>query len=145
MPRPRYHQEMAELKTKPTSASVDEFLDAIPDESRRKDCRSLLTMMRRVTGEEPRLWGNGVVGFGTYHYVYESGREGDWFVTGFSPRKNDLTLYVMAGLENFKPLLARLGKHKTGKSCLYVKKLDDVDSAALEELVTASVTQMRAK
>lgn len=135
---------MAELKTKPTERSVDEFLDAIPDESRRAECRALADLMSRVTGAEAKLWGPSMVGFGSYHYVYDTGREGDWFLTGFAPRKNNLTLYIMAGFDRHEELMGRLGPHTTGKSCLYVKRLADVDATVLEELVTASVTHMRA-
>ncbi|HUP44517.1 MAG TPA: DUF1801 domain-containing protein [Thermoanaerobaculia bacterium] len=130
---------MAELKTKKTTASVDEFLAAIPDESRRHDCLEVVRMMKRATKAEPKMWGAAIVGFGEYHYVYESGREGDWFLTGFSPRKNDLTLYIMAGFEAYDRIMKRLGKHKTGKSCLYIKRLDDVDRDALQELIDESV------
>lgn len=98
--------------------------------------------MQEVTGAEPRLWGSSIVGFGDYHYKYESGREGDWFVTGFSPRKQNLTLYIMAGFDNYDQLLSRLGKYKTGKSCLYINKLDDVDLDVLKELVAQSAAHM---
>jgi hypothetical protein len=101
--------------------------------------------MAEVTGDEPRLWGRGMVGFGTYHYRYESGREGDWFVTGFAPRKNDLTLYIMAGFDRYEALMSRLGKYRTGKSCLYVKRLADVDEAVLRELVEESVGWVRGR
>ncbi|HUP48477.1 MAG TPA: DUF1801 domain-containing protein [Thermoanaerobaculia bacterium] len=133
---------MAELKTKPTESSVEAFLGSIADEARRKDCLAVAAMMKRVTGSQPKMWGNGIVGFGEYHYVYDSGREGDWFLAGFSPRKNDLTLYIMSGFEGSGDLMKRLGKYKTGKSCLYVKKLADIDAAALEELIAASVRQV---
>lgn len=132
---------MAELKTKPTGRSVDAFLESVLPEERRKDCVKLAAMMRRVTGETPRLWGTGIVGFGSYHYKYPTGREGDWFRTGFAPRKNDLTLYVMSGFERHADLMARLGKYKTGKACLYIKRLADVDGAALEELIARSVKE----
>ena len=132
---------MAELKTKPTGRSVDAFLKSVLPEERRKDCVKLAAMMRRVTGETPRLWGTGIVGFGSYHYKYPTGREGDWFRTGFAPRKNDLTLYVMSGFERHADLMARLGKHTTGKACLYIKRLADVDGAALEELIARSVKE----
>jgi hypothetical protein len=135
---------MAELKTKETDASVVAFLERIADEARRQDCTALIPLMRRVTGAEPRMWGATIVGFGSYHYRYQSGREGDWFLTGFSPRKNDLTLYLMAGFEPFPELLARLGRARTGKSCLYVKRLTDLDPAVLEELIRASVAHTRA-
>ena len=132
---------MTELKTKPTGRSVDAFLKSVLPEERRKDCVKLAAMMRRVTGETPRLWGTGIVGFGSYHYKYPTGREGDWFRTGFAPRKNDLTLYVMSGFERHADLMARLGKHTTGKACLYIKRLADVDGAALEELIARSVKE----
>ena len=134
---------MAELKTRPSGASVEAFLQGVADEARREDCRTLLALMRRVTGAEPEMWGPSIIGFGTYHYVYASGREGDWFLTGFSPRKRDLTLYIMAGFSAYDDLLARLGPHKTGKSCLYVKRLGDLDLEVLEALVVASVKHMR--
>lgn len=134
---------MAEMKTRASNASVDDFLRSIPDDARRQDCLRVLEIMKRVTGDEPKLWGAGMVGFGSYHYRYESGREGDWFVTGFSPRKANLTLYIMAGFDRYPELLARLGKFKTGKSCLYVKQLADVDEAVLTELIAASVEHMR--
>jgi hypothetical protein len=134
---------MADMKTRATDASVDGFLHSIPDDARRQDCLRVLEIMKRVTGDEPKLWGTGMVGFGSYHYRYESGREGDWFVTGFSPRKANLTLYIMAGFDRYAELLERLGTFKTGKSCLYVKKLADVDEAVLTELIAASVEHMR--
>jgi hypothetical protein len=134
---------MAEMKTRATDGNVETFLAAVSDEARREDCFRVLEIMKRVTGDEPKLWGAGMVGFGSYHYRYDSGREGDWFVTGFSPRKANLTLYIMAGLDRYTELLERLGKFKTGKSCLYVKKLADVDEAVLTELIAASVENMR--
>jgi hypothetical protein len=130
---------MADMKTRSTDESVDEFLRSIPDDARRRDCRRVLAIMRSVTGEEPKLWGASMVGFGSYHYRYESGREGDWFLTGFSPRKGNLTLYIMAGFDRYGELLSRLGKYKTGKSCLYVKRLADVDETVLRELLRNSV------
>jgi hypothetical protein len=130
---------MAELKTKPSNASVAAFLNAIPDETKRKDCRALVKMMQDATGAKPRMWGTSIVGFGSYHYTYASGREGDWPLTGFSPRKQDLTLYIMEGFARHGALLRRLGKHRTGKSCLYLKKLADVDLSVLETLVRESV------
>jgi hypothetical protein len=130
---------MTEAKTRPTGQSVTEFLEAVTDENRRRDCQALLDMMREVTGSEPRLWGPSIVGFGDYHYRYASGREGDWFLTGFSPRKNDLTVYVMAGLERYAEQLSRLGRHKTGKSCLYIKRLADVDPDVLRAIVADSI------
>jgi hypothetical protein len=133
---------MAELKTHPSDASVEAFLAAVADPARREDCRTLLELMSRATGEPARMWGASMVGFGSYHYRYASGREGDWFLAGFSPRKNDLTVYVMAGFERYPELMTRLGKHKTGKSCLYLRGLADVDLAVLEELVAASAAHV---
>jgi len=134
---------MAELKTKPTSTSVTAFLEGIADEARRTDCMEITALMQKATGSEPKRWGPAIVGFGTYHYRYESGREGDWFLTGFSPRKNDLTLYIMAGFDRYDSIMKRLGKYKTGKSCLYIKKLADIDRDALRELIGASVGHIR--
>lgn len=134
---------MAELKTKKTRESVKDFIDAIPDEQRRKDCRTLVKMMKDATGAQPRMWGPSIVGFGDYHYRYESGREGDWFVAGFSPRKQDLTLYLMSGFEGRQSLMEKLGKHKTGKACLYIKRLSDVDLGVLEKLIHTSVRSGR--
>jgi hypothetical protein len=128
---------MAELKTKPTEASVTAFIDAIEDEDRRKDCRALVELMKAATGASPRMWGESIVGFGEQHLVYATGRELDWFVMGFSPRKNDLTLYVLDGSAKQAALLAKLGKHKTGRSCLYLRRLADVDAAALEKILRA--------
>lgn len=134
---------MAELKTQKTDASVAEFLKSIPDETRRKDCEAVAKMMQKATGAKPRMWGASIVGFGNYHYKYASGREGDWFLAGFSPRKANLTLYIMAGFREYDDLMSRLGKHKTGKSCLYVNTLKDIDMGILEELVKRSVAYMR--
>ena len=133
---------MAEPKTKATKASVAAFLAAIPDEQRRKDCKAVAKLMQEATGEKPVLWGANIVGFGAYRYKYASGREGDWPVAAFSPRKGDLTLYIMPGFEPFADLMARLGKHKTGRSCLYLKRLEDVDLAVLKELIGKSVQAM---
>lgn len=129
---------MGELKTRPTNVSVERFLETIPDPARREDCRALVKLLRRITGLEPRMWGPSMVGFGTYHYKYASGQEGDWFLTGFAPRKGDLTLYITPGLHRYGKLLARLGKHKTGKSCLYLKRLTDANPDVLRELLTAA-------
>lgn len=133
---------MAELKTKPTDESVTAFLNSVSDERKREDCFTLLELMQEVTEAEPTMWGNSIVGFGTYHYKYASGREGDWFLAGFAPRKQNLTLYIMAGFDAYDGLLAQLGKHKTGKSCLYIKRLDDVDMDVLRQLVASSVTHV---
>jgi len=135
---------MAELKTRENDGDVLAFLNAVPDEGKRADARRVMAIMREVTGEEPRLWGDNIVGYGHYHYKYASGREGDWFLTGFSPRKANLTLYITSGFEQFEDLRARLGKHTVGKSCLYVKRLSDLDEATLRELIGRSVEHMRA-
>lgn len=134
---------VAELKTQMNNASVEEFLNSIADEQRREDCFRLLKIMKTATKAEPAMWGTSIIGFGRYHYKYESGREGDWFVTGFSPRKQDLTLYIMPGLERYPSLMKKLGKHKTGRSCLYIKKLGDVDLATLKQLIKQSIVDMR--
>ena len=135
---------MAELKTKPTAQSVKAFIDGLPDETLRKDCRVILRMMKAATKAQPKMWGPSIVGFGDYHYRYASGREGDWFLAGFSPRKANLTLYLMSGLGPHAALLKKLGKFKTSKSCLYIKKLDDVDVDVLEQLIKASVKHVSA-
>ena len=126
-------------KTAPTDVSIASYLDAIPDADRRRDCEVLVDMMSRATGAPPVMWGAGIVGFGSYHYRYESGREGDFCTVGFASRKGDISLYLMDGFEGKDVLLSRLGRHKTGKACLYLRKLVDVDLAVLEELVNASV------
>ena len=134
---------MAELKTKRTRESVQAFIAGIEDESRRADARAVLKIMREATGEKPQMWGPSIVGFGSYHFKYESGREGDWFLTGFSPRKQALTIYIMAGFAKYESLMAKLGKHTTGKSCLYIKKLADVDPSVLRKLIEQSVAHLR--
>ncbi len=134
---------MAENKTKPTKASVAAFINAIEDKARRTDVRKVANMMRQATGKRARMWGPSIVGYGTYHYKYESGREGDFMVTGFSSRKQALTVYIMPGFEKFAALMAKLGKYKTGKSCLYIKRLADVDEKVLERLINESVKYMR--
>ena len=134
---------MAQNKTQPTKMKVSEFIAAVEDPGKRKDCRELMKLMREVTGKRATMWGTSMVGFGSYHYKYASGREGDHFLTGFSPRKQALTLYIMAGFKSHAKLMEKLGKHKTGKSCLYIKSLDDVDRSVLAELVTESVKYMR--
>ena len=136
---------MAESKTKATDASVDDFLNACPDEARRADARVLARMMERVTGERPRMWGAALVGFGSYHYRYESGREGDMLVIGFSPRKAASVVYGATGFAGAEALLARLGRHTLGKGCLYLKKLADVDLAALEDLLKQAVAARKAR
>ena len=133
---------MAELKTKRNKGDVKAFLNSVSDEKKRQDSFAILELMKRVTGSDPEMWGDSIVGFGGYHYKYASGREGDWFVTGFSPRKQNLTLYIMAGFDEYDQLLSKLGKHSTGKACLYIKKIEDVDVDVLEELVKKSVDHM---
>ncbi len=129
---------MAELKTQKTDASVDQFLSSMP-ENRQGDCRTLLELMQKAAGAPPKLWGSSLVGFGDYHYTYASGREGDWFLTGFSPRKANLTLYVLNGFPGQEDLLENLGKHKVGKGCLYINKLEDVHLPTLKKLIASSV------
>ena len=128
-----------ELKTKVNDASVEDFLNSVTDEQKREDCFEILRLMKQVTKEEPKMWGSSIVGFGSYHYKGASGREGDWLLTGFSPRKENLTLYIMGGFDLHQDLLKKLGKHKTSVGCLYIKKLDDVDKEVLKELVAESV------
>jgi hypothetical protein len=133
----------AELKTQRNSASVKAFLDGVSDERKRKDAKAVSALMQEVTGEKPTMWGTSIVGFGTYHYKGASGREGDWMLTGFSPRKDSLTLYLMAGFQEERELLAKLGKHKTSMGCLYLKSLDDVNLPALKKLVRQSVKKLK--
>src|SRR5687768_4954374 len=133
---------MAELKTKPTQESVKEFLNKVPDEGRREDSFAVAKIMEEITGEKPKMWGPSIVGFGTYHYKYASGREGDWPITAFSPRKRDLTLYIMPGFEKHDELMKKLGKHSTGKSCLYIKRLSDIHVPTLKKLIKASIEQL---
>jgi hypothetical protein len=133
---------MAELKTKVNKASVEKFLNGIKDERKRKDSFQILDMMRKATNAEPRMWGTSIVGFGDYHYKYESGRAGDWFAAGFSPRKQNLTLYIMGGFDEYDNLLKKLGKYASGKSCLYIKRLEDVNTKVLQEIITRSVKQV---
>ncbi|MGD8395684.1 MAG: DUF1801 domain-containing protein [Candidatus Eiseniibacteriota bacterium] len=134
---------MSEPKTRKTRASVTAFLDAIQDPETRRDCRTLARMMREITGARAAMWGESMVGFGSYHYRYASGREGDWFLAGFSPRRQNLTIYIMAGFSGSARLLGRLGRHRTGKACLYVKRLADVDLDVLRELIERSVDAKR--
>ena len=134
---------MAELKTKPTKASVEKFLNGVADETRREDCFKVAKMMEEITGEKPQMWGPSIVGFGSYHYKYASGQEGDWPISAFSPRKQDLTLYIMPGFQKSGDLLKQLGKHRTGKSCLYIKRLSDVHVPTLKKLIRDSVKRMR--
>jgi len=129
---------MAENKTKATRASVEGYIAAIEDEARRTDCRALLKLMSDATKEKPTMWGTSIVGFGSYHYRYDSGREGDMCIVGFSSRKGDISLYLTAGFEGRDALLARLGKHKVAKACLYVRRMSDVDPKVLKQLVAAA-------
>lgn len=129
----------AEVKTKVNSASVQGFLKTVKDEQKRKDSLEILKLMQQVTKEPPKMWGTSIVGFGNYHYKGASGREGDWLLTGFSPRKDNLTLYIMGGFDPHKALLKKLGKYKTSVGCLYIKRLDDVDKKVLKVLIAASV------
>lgn len=134
---------MAEQKTKPTGLSVKAHLDAIEDESRRKDCRALAALMKRVTGCTPKMWGAGIVGFGSYHYEYASGHSGDACLVGFSSRKGDISVYLMPGFERADALFAALGRHRRGKACLYIRRLADVQLSVLEELVARSCAETR--
>ena len=131
-------------KTKPTKVTPDAFIKRVASPQQQKDCRELIAMMRKITGEPPKMWGPSIVGFGTLHYAYESGREGDICLTGFSPRKPSLVLYIGAALQD-KTLMSKLGKYKTGKGCLYLKTLDDVDRNVLSALVTRAVKDARRK
>ena len=134
---------MSENKTQPTDASVAGFIAAIEVEERRRDCEALVAMMERVTGKPAVMWGANIVGFDTYHYTYASGREGDWMVAGFSPRKGDISMYLSCAAAASSALLAKLGRHRIGKSCLYLRKLADVDMAVLEQLVAAAMEDVR--
>lgn len=135
---------MADLKTKPTNESVEDFLNKISDEERRADCFQVAKIMEEITGEKPKMWGPSIVGFGSYHYKYDSGREGDFLVTGFSPRKKDLTLYLMMGFEKRGELMEKLGKHSASKSCLYIKRLSDIHVPTLKKLIKVSVKDLKA-
>jgi len=136
---------MANNKTKPTKLSVTAFVKGIEDPEMRRDARKVSAMMRKATGSRAKMWGSSIVGFGEYHYKYASGREGDFMIAGFSPRKQALTLYIMPGFKGFAPLMKKLGKHKTGKSCLYIRRLADVDESVLQKLIDGSVKSMRKK
>ena len=131
--------KQAEIKTKVNDASVEGFLNSVADEQKREDCFEILKLMKQVTKETPKMWGSSIVGFGSYHYKGASGREGDWMLTGFSPRKENLTLYLMGGFNLHQDLLKKLGKHKTSVGCLYIKKLEDVDRKVLKELIAESI------
>ena len=130
---------MAEAKTKPTKASVTQFLNQVPDAARREDCFAIAKMMEEITGRKPEMWGPSIVGFGSYRYKYASGREGDWPVACFSPRKQDLTLYLMIDFAKYDELMSKLGKHRKGKCCLYIKRLSDIHMPTLKRLIKISV------
>lgn len=133
------------VKTTLNDGSVEDFLNGVEQEQRQKDAFVLLDLFKEITGEPAKMWGTSIVGFGSYHYVYDSGREGDWMMVGFSPRKANLTLYIMNGFERYEALLGQLGKYKTGKSCLYINKLEQVDLVVLKELIAASYQYMKEK
>jgi len=133
---------MVESKTRQTKTSVAQCLNAIENPQRRAEAKKVAAMMRKATGRRAKLWGTSIVGFGTYHYKYASGREGDWILVGFSPRKQNLVVYIMPGFKEFPALMQKLGKFRTGKSCLYLNKLDDVDETVLEKLIEQSVKVM---
>jgi hypothetical protein len=135
----------AEAKTKPTNVSFDDFLMEAVAPERHTDCRAIAAMMQSATREKPMMWGPSIVGFGNYHYKYDSGREGDSPIVAFSPRKNELVIYVVPGFANYESLLSKLGKHKTGKVCLYIKKLADVDADVLNRIIVESVAAMASK
>jgi hypothetical protein len=134
---------MATNKTTQNEDSVEDFINAIDDEQKRRDSWDMIALMKKITGSDPRMWGSSLVGFGSYHYQYASGREGDFFLTGFSPRKAAFTVYIMPGFSEYAVLMEQLGPHKTGKSCLYIKNLDVVDRNILERLISKSVADMR--
>ena len=134
---------MAELKTKPNSESVSDFLNSVDDRQKRADCKVIAKMMRDATGKRAKMWGASIVGYDTYNYTYESGRSGSFMITGFSPRAQNISIYIIPGFKKFGSLTDKLGKHKTGKSCLYIKRLEDVDQKVLARLINASVKEMR--
>lgn len=134
---------MSSNKTVETVEPVENFINSVENEQKRKDSWDMIALMSKITGAEPKMWGKSLVGFGQYHYKYESGREGDSFLTGFSPRKTALTVYIMPGFSNYEQQMAKLGPHKTGKSCLYLKNLEVVDQGVLKEIIEDSVKVMR--
>lgn len=136
---------MADLKTQKNKASVLDFLNAVVNEKRKADSFAVLELMKKITHSEPNMWGPSIIGLGHYHYKYANGIENDWFLTGFSPRKQSLTLYIMNGFTRYDEILGRLGKYKTGKSCLYINKLEDIHMNVLEELITASVDFLKSR
>ncbi|MFN1834577.1 DUF1801 domain-containing protein [Balneola sp. MJW-20] len=136
---------MAELKTRKNDLSVRDYLNAITDPRRKEDCLRIYAIMKESTGDEGSMWGESIIGFGSYHYVYASGREGDWMLTGFSNRVQSITIYIMSGFKKYEFLLNKLGKYKTGKSCLYIKSIDDIDEEVLKNLISESVAYLREK
>ena len=134
---------MAELKTRPTTAKVSDFLAGVKDRQKLRDCREIARMMREATGKRAKMWGASIVGYDSYDYVYKTGNSGTWPITGFSPRAQNISIYIMPGFDKFSALMKKLGKYKTGKSCLYIKRLDDVDRNVLKKLIAASVKEMR--
>lgn len=136
---------MSENKTQPTPKRAEQFLESVDNKKRKEDSFVVLDLMKEVTGKEPVMWGESIIGFDQYHYKYDSGREGDFLMVGFSPRKKALTIYIMPGFERYESLMQQLGKYKTGKACLYIKKLEDIDIAVLKELISESVKYMRNK
>ena len=139
-----YNSSMGEIKTVASNASIKDFINSVPEESKRKDSFALLEIFSNITGEKPKMWGTSIIGFGQYHYKSErSKQEGDWPLTGFSPRKQNLTLYIMPGFDDYTDLLADIGKHKTSKGCLYINKLADVDLGVLEKLIKKSFMDMK--
>ena len=136
---------MAEMKTKENNENVEKFLNTVEDISKRKDCFEIAELIKKASGFEPKMWGNAIVGFGRYHYKYESGREGDMCLIGFSPRKKNITLYIMAGIESQRDLLDELGKHKTSKGCLYINKLSDIDKNILTKRMKNAIAYLKSK
>ena len=132
-----------ELKTKLNDGDVNEFINSIESELKRNDSFKIIKMMKKITKSEPKMWGDSIIGFGNYHYKYASGREGDWFLCGFSPRKQNLSIYIMSGFNKYENILSKLGKHKTGKGCLYVKNLEEIDLKVLENLIKQSVDYLK--
>jgi len=136
---------MAKNKTVSNDNNVNDFLNNVINEQKRKDTFDLIKLMKEITGEEPKMWGASIVGFGEYHYEYKSGREGDMFLSGFSPRKQNIAIYIMAGVENYEKVLKNIGKYKMGKSCFYINKLDDIDLVLLKEMISDSVKKTKNK
>ncbi|MEM6829238.1 MAG: DUF1801 domain-containing protein [Bacteroidota bacterium] len=136
---------MSGLKTKPTEQNVEAYINQIEPDWKRDDCRTLLSLLKRITGENPVMWGDSVVGFGSYHYKYKTGTEGDWYLTGFSPRKQNMTVYILAGFDGCEDLLNKIGKHKKSTGCLYFKRLSDINIDILEDLVIRSVDTLKTR